>query len=82
MEPEIILKSRAPNVPPHEHRPRLRRAPLLLGDDAPPDSDARCLIRRQLADTKRTHQKRHARRLATHHLPSEPPDLQAKACRA
>ncbi len=34
MEPEIVLKSRAPNVPPHERRPRLRQAPLLLGDDA------------------------------------------------
>jgi hypothetical protein len=31
MEPEIVLKSRAPNVPPHEHRQRLRRAPSVAG---------------------------------------------------
>jgi hypothetical protein len=28
-----------------------------------------CLVKRQDADTKRTHQKRHARRLPTHHAP-------------
>jgi hypothetical protein len=40
-----------------------------------------CRHRQRRADTKRTHQKRHARRLATHEGPSELADLQAKACR-
>jgi hypothetical protein len=31
MEPEIVLKSRAPNVPPHEHRPRLACRPRAGG---------------------------------------------------
>ena len=35
----------------------------------------RCLSRRRLADTRRTHQKRHARRLAAHHRQSESRDV-------
>jgi hypothetical protein len=42
----------------------------------------RCLARHQSADTKRTHQKRHARRLATLPAPVDHNDLQEKLCRA
>src|SRR5918994_5738416 len=41
----------------------------------------RCQLRQQMADTKRTHQKRHARRLATHLYRLQQPDLQEKLCR-
>ncbi len=41
-----------------------------------------CRFRHQHADTKRTHQKRHARRLATHHLRLNQPNLQEKLRRA
>ena len=41
----------------------------------------RCLIRQQRMDTKRTHQKRHARRLPTHLKRPDQPDLQEKLCR-
>jgi hypothetical protein len=79
MEPEIVLKSRAPNVPPvstdHDCG-----GPLCCWAMTPPDSDARCLIRKQLADTKRTHQKRHARRLATHLRRQDRGDLHEKRC--
>jgi HD domain len=40
-----------------------------------------CLSRHQPADTKRTHQKRHARRPATHHQGLNRSDLQGKLCR-
>ncbi len=41
----------------------------------------RCRTRHQAADTKRTHQKRHARRRATHLDRVESLDFQAKVCR-
>jgi hypothetical protein len=41
----------------------------------------RCLTRHQSADTKRTHQKRHTRRLATHLRHQDRSDLQEKLCR-
>jgi len=41
-----------------------------------------CKNRQQAADTQRTHQKRHARRLATHLSPLKRADLQEKLCRA
>src|SRR5919197_939075 len=40
----------------------------------------RCLSRRQHADTKRTRQKRHARRLATQVFPLKRSNLQEKPC--
>jgi hypothetical protein len=39
-----------------------------------------CRLRQQRADTKRTHQKRHARRLATHRRRLTQSDLQRKLC--
>jgi hypothetical protein len=42
----------------------------------------RCLTRHQSADTKRTHQKRHARRLATHVSGLQSRDLQEKVRRS
>jgi hypothetical protein len=40
-----------------------------------------CKNRQHAADTKRTHQKRHARRLATHRCRLSQADLQEKLCR-
>jgi hypothetical protein len=40
-----------------------------------------CHCRQRCADTKRTHQKRHARRLATHLHLLQQSDLQEKLCR-
>jgi hypothetical protein len=40
-----------------------------------------CRVRQQMADTKRTHQKRHARRLATQLQGPNQPDLQENLCR-
>jgi hypothetical protein len=45
-----------------------------------PDED-RCRTEQQAADTKRTHKKRHARRLATHLQAPKLFDLQEKARR-
>jgi hypothetical protein len=44
----------------------------------PPTLEGCCRARHQLADTKRTHQKRHARRLATHLQRPDQANLQEK----
>jgi len=58
-----------------------RRPSLLLPPAASRLEPGRCHTRQQIADTKRTHQRRHARRLATHLRRLQHPDLQEKLCR-
>jgi mannose-6-phosphate isomerase-like protein (cupin superfamily) len=79
---------RRPGRSPLPLRPRTTAAttdfsgtPAVTRGDRVTSARASCQGRRRCADTKRTHQKRHARRLATHVFPFKRLNLQEKSCR-